>query len=70
MLYIDPAVCIDCSACVPKCPVNAIFDEFDLPDDKREWIGINANEAPSRPVITEKQAPLPGAEKRKAELGL
>src|SRR6185295_817435 len=25
MLYIDPADCIDCEACVPECPVEAIF---------------------------------------------
>ena len=24
-LYIDPKVCIDCGACVPECPVNAIY---------------------------------------------
>ena len=27
MLYIDPADCIDCEACVPECPVEAIFAE-------------------------------------------
>lgn len=24
-LYIDPDMCIDCGACVPECPVDAIF---------------------------------------------
>ena len=24
-LYIDPVECIDCGACVPVCPVSAIF---------------------------------------------
>lgn len=24
-LYIDPSVCIDCGACVPECPVKAIY---------------------------------------------
>ena len=29
-LYIDPAVCIDCGACIPECPVEAIYaDEED-----------------------------------------
>ncbi|WP_206956508.1 indolepyruvate ferredoxin oxidoreductase subunit alpha [Trinickia acidisoli] len=69
MLYIDPAVCIDCSACVPKCPVNAIFDEFDLPEDKREWVEINARESLLKPPIAIQHAPLPGAEQRRAELG-
>lgn len=26
MLYINPEECIDCGACVPECPVEAIFD--------------------------------------------
>lgn len=69
MLYIDPEVCIDCGACIPECPVQAIFEEPDLPEDKREWIAINAEKAPLLPVIDEKQEPLPTAEKRKAELG-
>jgi len=29
MLYIDPEECIDCGACVPVCPVKAIFAEGD-----------------------------------------
>ena len=32
MLYIDPDECIDCGACEPACPVNAIYAEDDLPD--------------------------------------
>jgi NAD-dependent dihydropyrimidine dehydrogenase PreA subunit len=31
-LYIDPIECIDCGACVPVCPVSAIFALDDLPD--------------------------------------
>jgi NAD-dependent dihydropyrimidine dehydrogenase PreA subunit len=31
MLYIDPDECIDCGACEPECPVNAIFPEESLP---------------------------------------
>ena len=27
MLYIHPDECIDCEACVPECPVEAIFHE-------------------------------------------
>ena len=26
MLYINPEECIDCGACLPECPVDAIFD--------------------------------------------
>jgi len=26
MLYINPDECIDCGACLPECPVEAIYD--------------------------------------------
>ncbi len=29
--YIDPSACIDCGACVPECPYNAIFPEDEVP---------------------------------------
>ena len=69
MLYIDNDVCIDCAACIPECPVNAIYEEDDLPEDKKIWIEINAEKAPNLPVVDEKQDPLPTAEQRKADLG-
>ena len=43
MLYINPDECIDCGACVPECPVDAIFDEADLPVKWSEFKGINAD---------------------------
>jgi len=69
MLYIDPDECIDCGACVPECPVQAIFDEADLPADKQSWLAQNAEKAKGLPVVNEKQDPLPTAEGRKKELG-
>jgi ferredoxin len=42
MLYIDPDECIDCGACVPVCPVSAIFAEEDLPEKWSEYIEKNA----------------------------
>ena len=69
MLYIDPEECIDCGACVPECPVEAIYDEAQLPDDQTEWLDINKEKAQSLPVISEQVDPLPGAEERKEELG-
>ena len=30
-IYIDPDTCIDCGACVPECPYNAIFPEDEVP---------------------------------------
>ncbi|HSD59326.1 MAG TPA: ferredoxin family protein [Burkholderiales bacterium] len=69
MLYIDNEVCIQCSACIPVCPVHAICADDDIPEDKRHWIEINAERSKALPVVDEKQAPLPGAEERKAALG-
>jgi ferredoxin len=69
MLYIDPDECIDCGACVPECPVQAIYDEADLPADKQAWIALNAEKAKGLPVVNEKGDPLPTAEARKKELG-
>jgi ferredoxin len=31
-IYIDPDTCIDCGACVPECPFEAIFPEDEVPD--------------------------------------
>jgi ferredoxin len=69
MLYIDPNECIDCGACVPECPVEAIFDETQLADDKKQWIKTNADKAAGLPVINTKLDPFPGAEERKEKLG-
>ncbi|MFT8395072.1 ferredoxin [Propionibacterium sp.] len=42
-LYIHPDECVDCGACEPVCPVEAIYYEDDLPDDFLQWTDINAN---------------------------
>ena len=41
MLYIDPDECIDCGACEPECPVEAIFAEEDMPEDQDRFVEIN-----------------------------
>jgi NAD-dependent dihydropyrimidine dehydrogenase PreA subunit len=41
-LFIDPDICIDCGACEPECPVEAIFEEWDVPDEWEEYIDLNA----------------------------
>ncbi len=41
--YIDPTECIDCGACVPVCPVTAIFALDDLPEKWHGYIEINEN---------------------------
>jgi len=69
MLYIDPDSCIDCDACAPECPVEAIYPEEDVPENQQQWIQINADKANELPVITDKEDQLPTAEARKKELG-
>jgi ferredoxin len=61
-LVIDPAACIDCGVCVPECPVEAIFDEKDLPAEQREYAELNRRLASQWPLITAAQDPLPDAE--------
>jgi ferredoxin len=58
MLYIDPNECIDCEACVPECPVDAIFYEEHVPDEWRHYIRLNAEMAAVSPPITHRKAPL------------
>jgi NAD-dependent dihydropyrimidine dehydrogenase PreA subunit len=41
-LYIDPVECIDCGACVPVCPVAAIFALEDVPAKWNEYTEKNA----------------------------
>jgi ferredoxin len=42
MLYIHPEECIDCGACIPECPVAAIFEESDTPEQWKSYIAKNA----------------------------
>ena len=58
-LYINPETCIDCDACVPECPVEAIFSEAALPVEFQEWLEFNA-EAANYPVISLKKDALLG----------
>jgi NAD-dependent dihydropyrimidine dehydrogenase PreA subunit len=41
--YINPDECIDCGACEPECPVNAIYAEDEVPADQQHFIQINAD---------------------------
>ncbi|HJT94866.1 MAG TPA: ferredoxin family protein [Mycobacterium sp.] len=41
-LYIDPRSCIDCEACVPACPVEAVYELSRLPQKWAEYKNINA----------------------------
>ena len=59
-LYINAETCIDCDACVPECPVEAIFADNNVPEEQAHWTQINIDEAPSYPVISQKIPALHG----------
>jgi ferredoxin len=69
MLYVDPDVCVDCGACVPVCPVKAIYFEHDLPTNLAHWISINRDRASALPPVTEQAAPLATAQAKRTSLG-
>jgi ferredoxin len=64
-LYIDPEHCIDCEACVPECPVEAIFLDQNVPAAWTSFIQLNAERA-----AVLKQAGGQITEKQDAKLGL
>jgi NAD-dependent dihydropyrimidine dehydrogenase PreA subunit len=40
-VYVDPAECIDCGACLPVCPTDSIFPLDEVPADKHQFIALN-----------------------------
>ncbi|MYD65045.1 MAG: ferredoxin family protein, partial [Chloroflexi bacterium] len=72
MLYIEPVACIDCGACEPACPVDAIFDEADLPDDMVHFTEINVLWYSDPDAARARVADIPaleGAEEARAAAG-
>ena len=61
MVYINPDTCVNCDACVPACPIEAIFSEENLPAKSQSWIQLNIDGAATYPVINQKKDALPGA---------
>jgi len=59
-LYIHPDECVDCGACEPVCPVEAIFYEDDVPDRWTVFTDDNAR------FFTD---PLPGRDRPVASPG-
>src|SRR6266496_898926 len=61
--------CVDCEACVPECPVEAIFAEANVPSQWASFTPLNAERsaAPkeSGGGITEKSTPQEGPECKK-----
>ncbi len=64
MLLIDPDECIDCNACVPECPWEAIFEEEMVPDIFKEDIELNARIVGKERVVPQREEgkPLPTPE--------
>ncbi len=73
MLYIDPEECICCAACVPECPVEAIFDESNVPARWTQFIQLNCERVSALKEsghITERQEPKEGGRLRRSAAGL
>jgi len=73
-VVIHPEDCIDCTACVAECPVEAIYAEADVPEQFKADIEFNAAQAKQikesgKEAILKKKEPLPTAAQRKKELG-
>ncbi len=62
MVVIHPAECIDCNACVPVCPSEAIYPANAVPDESEDYVEINGRLAERWRAeshnITEKTGPL------------
>ncbi|MQY13546.1 hypothetical protein SRB5_36940 [Streptomyces sp. RB5] len=75
-LYIDPVACVDCHACEPVCPVEAIFYEADVPAEYAHWTAVNAEFFPGGggPALTGGDHPvvaaLPPQSAHKKEISL
>lgn len=42
LLVIHPDECIHCGACEPECPVEAIFEDDDVPEKWSSFVELNA----------------------------
>jgi ferredoxin len=49
MVYIHPDECVDCEACIPECPVEAIFYEDNVPTPWLHYIELNAKRSKECP---------------------
>ena len=61
-LVIDPEECIDCTLCVPECPIEAIVSEDDMPPDQDQFLALNEELSLIWPVITVSKPPPEDAE--------
>lgn len=64
MLYIHPEECIDCGACVPACPVSAIYDGVEsTPASQKTLIEANAVFRTGEPAAVARAEELVAAHK-------
>lgn len=42
-MYINPDECIECGACEPVCPVEAIYYDADVPEERADAVRSNRN---------------------------
>ncbi len=73
-VVIHPEDCIDCTACIAACPVEAIYAEGDVPDQFKADIEFNQAKGrelkdSGKEAIVKKKDALPTAAAKKAELG-
>ena len=62
-MVIDPDICIDCGACLPECPVEAIVASL---DEAPEWGKVNAEMSPlckNNPAVTPRPSNDPAKKK-------
>jgi len=63
-LFINPEECIDCGACEPECPWEAIYEDMSVPDALKDDVETNAAMVEARddfsvPEHDEKTPPTP-----------
>jgi ferredoxin len=62
-MVIDPDICIDCGACLPECPVEAIVATV---EEAPEWGKVNADLTPTfkdNPAVTPRPSQDPARKK-------
>ena len=75
-LFINPDECIDCGACEPECPWQAILEEVAVPEGFKDDVGLNYRmmDHPSEFVVQDhepKEVPTPEqVEANRAKWGL
>lgn len=71
-LYINPEECIDCAACEPACPVDAISMESDVPSEWESYIEINRKffETFVKPETADEGTGDAGTTQKKQEQGI